>query len=248
MLNAFLLSFRLRITYRVNGILYWLKRLPVLRKLLPGDIYGAGWLKVVATIIAGQIELFSLFWGKLFYVGAMMAAPLALLFGPRGVDHGAGFLHLFLFLTLIGALFNNKLFESDANSYYAVFLMRMDARRYALANYFYYLLKTFLGFAGVLALAWAIARAAVPGFRLSPLWIPALPALVVGVKLAEAAVELTLFRRTGKLLSEYIGVKGMIPLIVLLLLMVRSLHFRVESLSSLMPVPRLVHSVFTIQV
>ena len=218
MLNAFLLSFRLRIAYRVNSILYWLKHLPILRKILPGNIYGAGWLKIVATILAGQMELFSLFFGKLFYACAMMAAPLALLFGPRGLDHGVGFLHIFLCLTLIGAFFNNKLFESDANSYYAVFLMRMDARRYALSNYFYYLLKTFLGFAGVLALAWAIGRAAVPGLAISPLWIAALSALAVGGKLAEAAVELSLFHRTGKLLNEYIGLKGMIPLTVLLLL------------------------------
>lgn len=218
MLNAFLLSFRLRIAYRVNSILYWIKHLPLLRKILPGDIYGAGWLKIVATIFAGQMELLSVFFGKLLYAGALMAAPLALLFGPRGADIGAGFLHIFLFLTLIGALFNNTLFLSDANSYYAVFLMRMDARRYALANYFYYLLKTFLGFAGVLAPAWAIGRAAVPGLAISPLWIGALPALVVGVKLAEAAAELTLFHRTGKLLNEYIGFKGMIPLIVVLLL------------------------------
>ena len=67
MLDAFLLSLRLRITYRINGILYWLKRVPLLKKLLPGNIYDAGWLKSLALVLAVLAEFFTFFLGKAAY-------------------------------------------------------------------------------------------------------------------------------------------------------------------------------------
>ena len=39
MLNAFLQSFSLKNTYRVNAILYAIKQIPLIGKLLPDSLY-----------------------------------------------------------------------------------------------------------------------------------------------------------------------------------------------------------------
>lgn len=218
MINAFLISFRLRIACRVNGILYWLKRLPLLRRILPGSLYGAGWLKTAATILAAQWELFSFFFGKILYLAVFFGPALALLHSERDAAWGGTFLHIFLFLTLAGALFNNPIFSADANTYYTVFLMRMDARRYALSNYVYFLLKNLLGFAGVLTPAWLLSAALLKEPAASPWWILLLPLLVVACKLIAAAGNLALFHRRGILLNDLSGGKPYFALLFLLLL------------------------------
>ena len=54
--------------------------------------------------------------------------------------------HLLFFLTLIGAYMNTYLFNPTNDKYYAMILMRMDARKYTLTDYGYTLLRTGLSF------------------------------------------------------------------------------------------------------
>lgn len=52
MYNTFLISFRLKTTYRVNSIIYMLKQIPVIKKFLPSTLYKSQGLKVFATFIS----------------------------------------------------------------------------------------------------------------------------------------------------------------------------------------------------
>ena len=65
MLEAFWISTRLRISYRVNGILFWLKRIPLLGKRLPAVPYQITGLKRFALVLAVIWELLTFFVGKL---------------------------------------------------------------------------------------------------------------------------------------------------------------------------------------
>ncbi len=80
--------------------------------------------------------------GKLLYVSLMVFTAAQLLKGPAADS----FVHIFFFLTLIGGLLNTQIFNPTKDKYYAIFLMRMDARQYTLSNYLYFLLKTAVGF------------------------------------------------------------------------------------------------------
>ena len=53
------------------------------------------------------------------------------------------FVHILLLLTLVGGVLSNKLIRPND---YALNLLRMDARRYTVANYLYYLLRVVIGF------------------------------------------------------------------------------------------------------
>ena len=79
MIDAFLISFRLRIECRVNGTLRVLRHVPLLKRLLPGDVYAKSWIKVIVMVFAGFGELFSFFFGKIIYLGLMIALPCILL-------------------------------------------------------------------------------------------------------------------------------------------------------------------------
>ena len=57
------ISFSLRNTYRVNGILFSLKQIPLLKRLLPAGLYQVRGLKLFAHVLSVVWELISTFLG-----------------------------------------------------------------------------------------------------------------------------------------------------------------------------------------
>lgn len=134
MLNIFKLSFAIKYTYRVNGILYTLKQLPLLKNALPAKLYGLKGLKILAYVMAGIWELIAAFGGKYLCFALMLFGGLSLY---QTVAPGAAFLHILFFLSLIGAYMNTYMFNPSKDKYYAVILMRMDAKKSTLVSYGY---------------------------------------------------------------------------------------------------------------
>ena len=62
------ISFSLKNTYRVNGILFSLKQIPILRNLLPTALYKVRGLKIFANILSVLWEIVSAFIGKFLYL------------------------------------------------------------------------------------------------------------------------------------------------------------------------------------
>ena len=52
MIKAFLISFRLRNTYKANGFIYFLRQLPLVKKLIPAKAYKSRGLKRLANVVA----------------------------------------------------------------------------------------------------------------------------------------------------------------------------------------------------
>ncbi len=193
MFDTFLISFRLRIAYKINSFLHGLKSLPLIRRLLPTALYDHQGLKGFATIAALLKEFFGMFLGRLIYFALMFLAPLGLL---EFHDPAAGFLHLLVCLTLIGMVINNPLFEPTQDKYYAMFLLQMDARRYVVTDYGYYLLKLVLGFAiAALLLGWLVLDI--------PVWLCLLmPLFVAAGKLTASGLTLLRWKRKGTLVTN----------------------------------------------
>ena len=177
MIKSFRISFSLRNTCRVNGILYALKQIPLLGRLLPGTLYGSGGLKIFAAVLAVIWEILSAFLGKLIYLAA-----ISVLCGFYGEERNPLlFLHVFFFLTIIGAYLNTYLFNPTNEKYYAVILMRMDAGLYTLSNYCYSMLRTIIGFFPAVLLFGLLYGV--------PVWLCILlPFFVAGAKLTAAAL------------------------------------------------------------
>lgn len=112
------ISFSLKNTYRVNSILFSLRQIPLVKKLLPVSLYKVRGLKIFANVLSVLWEIVSVFLGKFFYF-LLMVCGIGRLFDKCPQDQV--FLHILLFLTLIGAFVNTNLFNPSKDKYYAIF-------------------------------------------------------------------------------------------------------------------------------
>ncbi len=192
MLKTLRISFSLKNTYRVNAILYSLKQIPLLRCLLPASLYQVRGLKIFANLLSVLWELISIFLFKFIYLLTMVCG-MGLLYQnalPR-----LSFLHILLFLTLIGSYMNTSLFNPTRDKYYAMILLRMNARSYTLVNYGYALFKTVVGF-----LPFTILLGLSRGV---PLWLCLLlPFCIAGAKVSVAAYSLRDYEKNGYVRNE----------------------------------------------
>lgn len=186
------ISFSLRNTYRVNGILYSLKQIPLLKKVLPASLYQVRGLKIFANVLSVIWEVISAFLGKLLYFLTLVCG-IGALYQKTPADQT--FLHILLFLTLIGAYMNTSLFNPTRDKYYAMILMRMNAREYTLVNYGYAMIKVVVGFLPFSVLFGLM--------RDVPLWLCLIiPFCIVGIKLAVAAYSIWDYEKNGMVYNE----------------------------------------------
>ena len=178
--KIFRISFALKNTYRVNSILYALKQVPLLKKLLPDSLYSVRALKIFANVLSGVWELVSVFLGKFLYLFILSFYVV----GLYGLDRTDGlFMHILLFLTLTGTQMNTGMFDPTRDKYYAMILMRMDARSFTLVNYGYLMLKVVVGF-----MPFSLAFGVMEGV---PAWLClVMPFSIAGMKLVAASYTL----------------------------------------------------------
>lgn len=190
MYKTFAVSFRLRIAYKTNSIIWALKGLPLIRRLLPSSLYASGGLKTFAGAIGGIMEFFSAFLGKALYL-LFIWTQLQIMSAPSPDS----FAHVLVFTTLIGGIMNTRIFNPTKDKFYAIFLMRIDARAYALTDYLYFLLKMLVGFLPFSLLFGRLAGASVLTCLL-------LPVYVICVKLCFTALSLRDCQKQQRALNE----------------------------------------------
>lgn len=192
MLKTLKISFALKNTYRVNSILYSLKQIPLLKRALPEALYRVRGFKLLANVLSVLWEIFSTFIGKFIYLLCIIGGA-SLLY--QGLPKAQAMLHMLFFLTLAGCLTNTKMFNPSKDKYYAMILMRMDARAYTLVNHLYAMLKVVIGF-----LPFTLLFGLKSGL---PLWFCCvLPFGIGGMKLFATALRLWHYEKTGKVYME----------------------------------------------
>ena len=190
MLETFATAFRLRNTYKANSIIWALKGIPLVKKLLPSSLYASRGLKRFANVLGGIWEFLSAFSGKALYL-LLVWTQLAVM----QANAPDSFAHALLFLTIIGGFLNTYIFNPTKDKFYAIFIMRMDAKRYTLTGYFYFLLKMLAGFAAFSLLFGRLAGASV-------LTCLAVPVYVICVKLCFTALSLDDCKKQSKAFNE----------------------------------------------
>lgn len=199
MMQTLWIYFSLKMTYIINNVLYRLHHFPIIKKLLAGTSYETKGLKVVATVLAIVVEVIQAFWAKALYLAIVLGVV-----GIGGLIPGVSksyeianvFLQLILFWSVIGTFLNNPLFECDEESYYTINLLRMDAKRYALINYGYFLAKQVIGLTFFGILIGLFMQIPIRSMLLVPFYI-------VGIKIFHQAVSLMLgfYKKTNGFVS-----------------------------------------------
>lgn len=194
MIDTLWTATRLRIAYRVNSIIYSLKQVPLLKRLLPIKLYASAGLKCFALICAIIWEILSMFFCNGLYLVVCMWLPMQMM----ALSYNA-FAHVYLFLTIAGAVCNCRVFDPTKDKYYAIILMRMDARAYILTQHLYTILRIFIGTQCVLLFfIW---------YYHAPIQLCLLPFGVVGAKTISVAYSLRQYEQKGFVRNENAPVK-----------------------------------------
>ncbi len=147
MFKTLRLAFKLRIAYSINSFLYSLKRVPLIKRLLPYDLYDNRLLKKAALLVVFLWEIASIFIGKGLYYYLFIYLPLGSLY--HNFNSGLLF-HILFCLSVIGMLINARIFEADKAAEYAINDFNLDAKNYILINFFYKIIRHLIGYMGLL--------------------------------------------------------------------------------------------------
>ena len=102
---------------------------------------------------------------------------------------------IFTFLTIIGAVLNTYMFNPTIDKYYAMFIMRMDAKKYTISNYIYAILKVIVGF-----MPFTILFGILTGINIGICLI--MPFYVASAKVIFGAYSLRKYEKTGNTINE----------------------------------------------
>ncbi|MEG2028958.1 MAG: hypothetical protein RR050_03650 [Bacilli bacterium] len=214
MIASFITSFKLKNTYRVNSIIYSIKQIPLINKILPNSLYESKTLKIIGNIISILIELITIFPGKILYIFLMIIVVLSI----YKTDSASTYLHLFVFLTLIGGLLKTFMFDPTKDKYYAMIIMNMNAKKYTLSNYYYNLIKTIIGF-----LPFTILFSL---YYKLPVWIGfIIPIYVIMIKIIFSNFCLLRYKKTNIATNENLPEKFIWFVVIFLLIIAYGLPF-----------------------
>ncbi len=214
MLKTFITSFKLQNTYRTNSIIYSIKQLPLIKRILPNSLYKNRGLKIFASIISILWEIINIFIGKILYILLMIFMALSW----YKTNHADTFIHLFTFLTFAGGVLNTYMLNPTKDKYYAIILMNINAREYGLSNYYYQLIKLVVGFLPfTIFFGWTLGI---------PLWVQILlPFFILAVKLIAMNYMIYKFKKTNKATSENLPTKFVWGFVGICLLLAYGLPF-----------------------
>lgn len=205
MLKTLRISWEIQQTYRVNSILYSLKQTPFLKHIMPAYPYRVRGLKLFAGVLSLIWNILKLFGGKALYFLIFLgwAGDFTPAFPAEEV-----YLFRLLLLTVIGTIINTSFAEPSYQRYYAVNLLRMNAKTYTLSHFWAGLVKVFVGF---------LPFSLLFGFGNGvPLWMNLLiPVCIVGGKTTEMALELWHFDRYNGAAGEQNLVRWCVSAVIL---------------------------------
>ena len=110
-------SMEIRTATKVNGWLYFIKKLPIVGKRIPDRVYRWQTLKTVLAYITLPARFIGLWFGKALYVLLMAALPAILAAGEENLSAAYPYaLHALVFLSLVSGTFQSRaLLSSDAD-------------------------------------------------------------------------------------------------------------------------------------
>jgi len=170
-----------------------MRQLPLIKHLFTVKFYSDGNLKRVIRIFINLYRVVKAFAGKLLYLGLMITLPMFL----TGSD-GEMFVHVLFVLTIAGAVGNTEIFNASKEKYYAIILMRMEAKGYIIANYVWFLLKSAVTFLpAMLLFGWFWDR---PAYQVLLMVL-----YIVAAKILGAFLLMRHYEKTGRLITEGSG-------------------------------------------
>lgn len=183
-----------------NGLVFALKKTPIIGKILPDRLYSTTALKVIYWVFHIIKEVFMLFIGKILGLGLIYLASLGLAKAYSEFGKSAGLsdsllfasfaLTFFILYAFAGIIIRKPYFKCTTEKEYLVFMLRMDAKKLNNTLFIYDIAKLVIGYliAGIVAV---LAGA--------PFWLwLGIPVLAVLIKLMGTGLQALSFRLKNK--------------------------------------------------
>ncbi|MBR5992232.1 MAG: hypothetical protein IK018_00315 [Lachnospiraceae bacterium] len=187
MFKTLKMMLKLKKTYRINTILYILRQLPLVNRILPPSLTGHKILSAIVTLILIIWEITAIFAGKLIYYFGAIGYTRQL---SDNIPSDVLFVQMLFILTIGGLFMNVDFLNYRKDKYYAMMIFKLNAKEYTFLDFCSSLVKIIVGTLPVaiyMGLLWNV-----------PLWFLILiPFSVALGKFIYAAYVLSSFDRTG---------------------------------------------------
>ncbi len=209
-MNTMKTTLKLEMAYTVNSFQYFLRHTPLIKRLFKNSSYEIQDVKLAISILSVLFKiLIKMFFSVLFFMVPVFAAQLRLENSPAS-DRFSLIILLTLVLFVCGGIGNNAMMGTDANDYYSVCLLRMDAREYFLSSYLLERIWAFLS-------TWLLNLIICLIYK-APLWMAfVMPVSQVCIKLDFQAVRFLLYRRFKVVAPDPLGKKAWLPFTIIFL-------------------------------
>lgn len=193
MINTLKIAFQIDITSVIHSFLYLLQHTPFVKEFVSDSVHQNEKLKRCLSFFSSMFLLGRMVLGKFLYFIFIYAT---LSFFLKDFN-GEVFAHTFFFLSGIGMFINYTILSVGKKKYYAIILMKMDAKKYTCASLFYHLLTTWL----FNFLCLFIFHVCFFQFDFSILFL--LPLFVVFMKIIGEALHLYCYKKFGFVLFHH---------------------------------------------
>lgn len=146
MFATFIQASKVKRAYELNGIIYRLKSIPFIGKHISSSEYTDGPIRNIGKLLLWINTIIGFCIGEIIYLLCLMIAVLSLV-KAVGYSFESVFITLFTCLALIGIPVNNYLLDPTVDKFYAINLLRMDARKYVLSDLIYRIIRKITGYA-----------------------------------------------------------------------------------------------------
>ena len=196
MISTFINSFKVSFAEQANIFIYFLKRIPVVGKKIPENLYKRTHAKLIIGVIREILGVLGGFIGKAIYLGIMIILP-SYLMTKDIAKLQPYFLHMFFFLSFVlGPLIKTTIFdENNKAAFNMITLMKADAREYYLGEIIYRNITDFIYFTLPVMIIGLII-----GF--SPLKAMVLVAELIALKLIGEWLQLFIYDKTEVLIKK----------------------------------------------
>ncbi|MBS5079255.1 MAG: hypothetical protein E7B11_04100 [Clostridiales bacterium] len=202
MIKTFKIIFHLKTVMQVNVFLYYLKRLWVVGKLVPDQVYGMDLAKKVLTVLIAVLKQIVGFAGKGLYLAVMVGLPILFMGKNQIIAPGERFLwmvHILFFMNcILGPLQDSQVFSVTRQKITCIKYMQMDAARYVQATLLSKYVPFFVYYLPFLMIAARMAGGSV--LQGAGLWL-----LFLSFRMMGEALQVYLYDKKGFVLSRNMG-------------------------------------------
>ncbi len=144
MMNDIYIYISLKITMLTNAVAYYLYKLPAIKNVFKNNLYDNITMKIISFVLSGIFSLGKIIFGKVLYLYFLIFLPL--IFFNNLTDETI--IQVFIVLSIVGGIINTIMFNPTTDKYYSILLLKMDAKKYVLIDYSFFIIKLFVGYIG----------------------------------------------------------------------------------------------------